>query len=320
MARKNVLKGLMEGAGKAEDSPETRVNPAKPRYKTGAIGAVSQSIAELKRRSVVDIDPGLIENAGLLDRLDDDDGLEALMESIARYGQQVPVLLRPHPEEEGRFQVVYGRRRVTALSRLNQPVKAMIRDLDDRDLVLAQGQENTARRDLTFIEKANFAWQMRQEGYKREVICDALHVDKTVISRMLSIAERIGQDLIHAIGAAPSVGRDRWLKLAELVERVDWDPVTLAVGKTSDARFDETMRLLEKYDPGPQTPRKKPRKPPAPRPEVLRGPEGQQIAQISERGRKVTLTFDRNKAGGFESWLIANLAEIHRSWKEQSGE
>jgi len=318
MARKNVLQGLMDGKA-ATDTPETRVNPAKPRYKTGAIGAVSQSIAELKRRSVVDIDPTLIDNAGLLDRLDEDDGIEALMDSIERYGQQVPVLLRPHPEDEARYQVVYGRRRVTALARLKQPVKAMIRDLEDRDLIMAQGQENAARRDLTFIEKANFAWQMHDAGYRRDVICDALHVDKTVISRMLSIADRVGQDLIHAIGAAPSVGRDRWLKLAELVERVEWDPVTLAVGKTSDARFDETTRLLEKYDPGmPPKPRPSPR--PAPPAELLKTPSGKPIAEVKDRGSKLILTINRKKADGFDSWLVANLAEIHRSWKQQTGE
>ncbi|HHS94106.1 MAG TPA: plasmid partitioning protein RepB [Rhodobacterales bacterium] len=318
MARKNVLEGLMKGEGPT-DTPETRVNPAKPRYKTGAIGAVSQSITELKRRSVVDIDPTLIDNAGLLDRLDEDDGIAALMESIERYGQQVPVLLRPHPEDDERYQVVYGRRRVTALNRLKLPVKAMIRDLDDRDLIMAQGQENAARRDLTFIEKANFAWQMHDAGYRRDVICDALHVDKTVISRMLSIADRVGQDLIHAIGAAPAVGRDRWMKLAELVERIEWDPVSLAVGKNSDARFDETMRLLEKYDPG-KPPPQKPKRPPAPPAEYLKTPNGKPIAEIKDRGSKVILTIDRKKAEGFDHWLVANLAEIHRSWKEQSGE
>ena len=136
--------------------------------------------------------------------------------SIAEYGQQVPVLVRPHPKIEGRFQIVYGRRRVLALRDLGQPVKALIRDLDDHELVLAQGQENTARRDLSFIEKCNFARQMVAAGYKRQIICDALSIDKTLISRMLSVADRIPLDVVEAIGAAPSIGRDRWLALADL--------------------------------------------------------------------------------------------------------
>jgi ParB family transcriptional regulator, chromosome partitioning protein len=44
-----------------------------------------------------------------------------------------------------------------ALRDLGQPVRALVRDFDDAALVMAQGQENGARRDLSFIEKANFA-------------------------------------------------------------------------------------------------------------------------------------------------------------------
>jgi len=96
MARKDILKGLMESPSptdQASDHSPARVDAAKPRYSGGAIGAVSQSIADLKRRAIAEIDPRLIDNAGLHDRLDQDDDLDALAESIREYGQQVPVLL-----------------------------------------------------------------------------------------------------------------------------------------------------------------------------------------------------------------------------------
>ena len=323
MARKNVLKGLMEGAtGKgtdaadsAESRPETRVDTARPRYKTGAIGAVSQSIAELKRRSVIEVAPDLIDNAGLFDRFDEDEDLPALMRSIETYGQQVPVLLRPHPQHDGRYEVVYGRRRVSALIRLKQPVKALVRDLDDRDLVLAQGQENAARKDLSFIERANFARQMRDLGYERKVICDALHVDKTAISRMLSIADRLPEALIDVIGAAPSVGRDRWLKLAEMAEKADWAPHALAHGDTSDARFEAVFKALKDHRPAPADP---PR--PAARPVPIHGPNGEKIADVTRKGRKTILSFERKTAQGFDEWLAENLSEIHRDWKNRRAE
>ena len=97
MARKNILKGLMEPP-KNGDTPPARVDAARPRYTTGAIGAVSQSIAHLKARAIVDIDPRMIDNAGLKDRLDDDPDLAELTASIGEYGQQVPVLLRAQPQ------------------------------------------------------------------------------------------------------------------------------------------------------------------------------------------------------------------------------
>ena len=132
----------------------------------------------------------MIDNAGLDDRLDEDpQGTEGLMASIREYGQQVPVLLRQSSRSEGRYDVVFGRRRVAAMRRLGMPVKAMARSLNDRKLVVAQGQENSARKDLSFIEKANFARQMVAAGYDRKLVCDALSIDKTVISRMLSVIE-----------------------------------------------------------------------------------------------------------------------------------
>ena len=132
-------------AAKSTVTPVASVDPARPRYSGGAIGAVSQSIADLKSRSVIEIDPNKIKAGGILDRLEDDDPAHAaLMTSLRDHGQQVPVLVRPHPELPDTYQIVYGRRRVLALRDLGIPVKALVRDLDDRELVVAQGQENSA--------------------------------------------------------------------------------------------------------------------------------------------------------------------------------
>lgn len=301
MARKDLMKGLM---GEADPAPASRVDAAKPRYTKGAIGAVSRSIEDLKRRSIIDVDARAVDAAGLKDRLDPDDAdLAMLITSIKTYGQQVPVLLRVNPNDPERYQVVYGRRRVAALKALGQPVKALIRDLDDRALILAQGQENTARKDLTFIEKANFARQMRDAGYDRKVIGDALAMDKTLISRLLSIADKVPVALIEAIGAAPSVGRERWLTLADKLG--DHDLTAQAAGDTSDARFQAVMEAL------------KPPKAPAPTPHKITTDKGQTLAEVAQRGGKTTVTLPTNTSAGFDDWLIANLAAIHRDWETQ---
>lgn len=307
MARKNLLKGLMEGDPAPTTPPaQTRVDVAKPRYSSGAIGAVSQSISDLKSRAVQDIDPRMIDAGGVQDRLDESGGLDELVASIREYGQHVPVLLRPNPNNPERFQVVYGRRRVAALRRLEQPVKALIRVLDDRELIVAQGQENSARRDLSFIERVNFARQMRQIGYERKVICDALHVDKTLISRMLSVADRIPETLVNAIGAAPSVGRDRWLKLADLLVKCDLDTaIAAAEGDTSDDRFDAVTAAL--------SPAPKPADPPQKAP--LSGAGGQTLGEVKRSKGKTTLTLNARSSEGFEDWLVDNISELHAQWQ-----
>ena len=306
MARKDLLKGLMSG-----DQPPA---PATPRasYNKGAIGAVSRSISELKSRSVIEVPADLIDDTGgLKDRLGEESADHAaLVASIRDYGQQVPVLLRHDPNHEGRYQIVYGRRRVAALKELGQPVKALLRDLNDHDLILAQGQENSARRDLTFIEKTNFARQMQEAGFARKLICDALHIDKTVISRMLSVADALGGDVIRAIGPAPSIGRDRWQKLAAMVGQSVTQNTLRGLlvpleSLPSDARFEALLKHLTDR-PAP--------KPKAPAPLLA---DGKAVGQITRNPKAVTLKLDDP---GFGDWLADNISQIHRDWVKSRGD
>lgn len=338
MARKNLLQGLMDQSrqppapqtsetSEPADEPQART----PRYAKGAIGAVSQSIADLKSRSVVELDPHLITEGGLRDRVEHNEAEHAaLMESIRTYGQQVPVLVRPNPEDPERFRIVYGRRRVLALRDLGLPVKAMIRDLDDREAIMAQGQENSARRDLSFIEKANFARQMVDAGYDRKIIADALTTDKTLISRLLQVAEAVPVEMIERIGAAPSVGRDRWLGFAALWtnQGIDTDlglsMLDASPGPTSDARFDALMGWLEKRraDAGkPAAPLPK-----SPDPETrkrdLTAPDGRKLGQVTRRGNRLRIDLAAKSARGFDRWLDENLERLHRDWlamREEDG-
>lgn len=323
MARKNILKGLMEAPSQAPapELAQPAADHALPRSSRGAIGAVSRSIADLKARAVVELDPLMIEGGGLQDRLESsssDD--EQLKNSIAEYGQQVPVLVRPHPEHDGHYQIVYGRRRVLALRDLGQPVKALIRDLDDRELVLAQGQENTARRDLSFIEKVNFAQQMATAGYDRKVICDALSVDKTLISRMLSIAERIPAEVIHAIGAAPAIGRDRWIAMAERIVDTEADPETLQTvalfgeAEGSDQRFTLVWDHLNKPAAAPQAARPAPKE--KAEPQKIRGSNGLAFAESRMDRNFMTLKLRLAQTSGFEDWLVDALPRLFEDWRQ----
>ena len=321
MARKNLLKGLMEQPEKLKSEPKS---DSAPRYKKGAIGAVSKQIEELKSRSIVELDPFAIKAGGLSDRLEHDEpDHKILMDSLQTYGQQVPVLVRPDPENENEFLIVYGRRRVLALRDLGLPVKAMIRDLDDDQAIMAQGQENSARRDLSFIERVNFARQMDDAGYDRKVICDALSTDKTLISRMLKIADTVPVELIESIGAAHGIGRDRWVKFADLWTKADadleaaMDMRAVVPGQGSDAVFEDMHNWLERRVAEKPKRKPKPKRPPA---TPLVGPNGK-FGQFSKQGDSTKITLSGRKSGGFDKWLIENIEEIHQDWlKHQDGE
>ncbi|MGR3469049.1 MAG: plasmid partitioning protein RepB [Shimia sp.] len=309
MARKNVLNA---GTTPPSPAPAAQANPRR-----GAVGALQSSLSRLQENAVQELDPTLIDDAGVVDRLDPDPTAQAaLVDSLRTYGQQVPVLVRPKAETRGRYEIVYGRRRLAALKSLGQPVKAMVRHLDDEALVLAQGQENTARKDLSFIEKASFAAQLAEGGYERETIAAALTIDLPMVSRMLKVGQAFSLDELRAIGAAPGIGRDRWLAFVRQIEdpaarsrALTWLKRPGVSTLTSDARFEECVRLAA----SPKA------KPPAPRPVTLRAPDGTALADMKATRKGLTLNIAQGE--GFADWLAeeaeALIPELYDRWQSQ---
>jgi ParB family transcriptional regulator, chromosome partitioning protein len=166
--------------------------------------------------TIIDIDPALIDPSFVRDRLDNHgDSFAEFKRLIEERGQEVPILVRPHPDRPGRYQVAYGHRRLRALRELGRHVRAVVRALDDAQLVVAQGLENSARQDLTYIEKAVFARRLEDRGFERPIIIDALSTDKGELSKLIAVARAIPESIVNRIGPAPKAGRRRWLALAE---------------------------------------------------------------------------------------------------------
>lgn len=314
MARKGIL----------NPTPTTRTEQPAGKSRMmprGAVGALQSSLSKLQENAVQDISADLIDDAGVEDRLGLDPAAQAqLKQSLETYGQQVPVLLRPHPETPGRYEIVYGRRRLAALRDLGLPVKAMVRQLDDHALVLAQGQENTARQDLTFIEKASFAAQLLDGGYDRQTIADALSIDLPMVSRMLKAGQAFDLAFLRQIGSAPSIGRDRWLALAKLFEtegtknRVQaWMNGPDFIVLDSDARFEGAFARAN-------TQTKPKSAPPAPaKPRSLRSPDGKTLGDIRSTRKGVTLNIAAKGNDGFDAWVSDNaetlLNDLYDRWK-----
>jgi ParB family chromosome partitioning protein len=161
----------------------------------------------------------LVDASIIRDRLSGaDTGFQAFKQSIADRGQEVPILVRPHPSEDGRYQVAYGHRRLRAANELGRKVRAIVRELSDTELVVAQGVENSQRKDLSYIERALFAARLEDGGFERSVIIDALATDKGELSKLISVARSVPERLIEAIGPAPKAGRRRWLALSDALQ------------------------------------------------------------------------------------------------------
>jgi ParB family chromosome partitioning protein len=201
---------------------------------------------------IVELDPESILPSGIHDRYDDAyeaSAIAEIAESMRERGQIVPGLVRPVGGRADTFQIVYGRRRLAAARQLGVKFKAAVRDLSDEQAVIFQGEENTAREDLSFIEKCVFALAQQEAGFKRETICASLSTGKSHVSEMIKIASSVPGELLKAIGKAPGVGRGRWEEFSKryALEGGGNKAAVLAAGHpfraaTSDDRF---LMLLE---------------------------------------------------------------------------
>jgi ParB family transcriptional regulator, chromosome partitioning protein len=105
-------------------------------------------------------------------------GVDELAAEIARDGILQPILVRPHPSENGAFQIVAGHRRVAAARKLAlATVPAVVRELKDDDKQAAQLIENIHREDLSAVDIA----------YALRALMEKLN------GRPADVAERISQ-------------------------------------------------------------------------------------------------------------------------------
>jgi len=260
---------------------------------------------------VVEIDPQAIEDSSITDRLEVDHlKYRELLESIRTGGQRVPILVRPHPVKPETYEIAYGRRRLRALRELNRKVRAIILNLTDEELVVAQGQENSARLDLTFIEKVVFAIALDDHKYSRETIEAALTVDRTMAARLIALGRRLPAELIKAIGPAPKAGRPRWVKLADLLEkdgnrRRVQKLITAPdfVSADTDTRFGRVIdALIEKAD----------------NTGTWVEHSGRKIARIEKAGSRTKIILDDKLEPRFANYLTAHLEELYQRFQSEA--
>ncbi len=92
----------------------------------------------------------------------DPEKIRELAESIRESTLLQPVLLRP---VNGRFEMVAGDRRYLAHKLLGlKEIKAIVRELDDRETVVVRGIENLQRVDLTPSEEGQVYMGLKEEG------------------------------------------------------------------------------------------------------------------------------------------------------------
>lgn len=304
------------------------------RVRTGAISAMGSSLHEMAENAkqvsrlqqqladgevVISIDTASVDTSKIVDRIpaDVDPAFDELVDSVAQHGQQVPILVRPSPQSTGRYEIAYGRRRLKAAEKLGLPVRAIVRNLSDSQLVIAQGRENLDRKDLSFIEKAFFAKHLEDAGCDRPTIIAALASDKADVSRYVATARQLPEDLVRLIGPAPKAGRARWLALVDHLA----SPTKLTTARErligyaadrleSDARLDALLRVFEERD----------KKATAGKVDAWKTPLGKRGARIEARSGKTIITFEEKVVPAFAQFVSGKLDELYREFQVRKDE
>jgi len=313
MARKDVFGSVLATATPRSDARDVTGYAVR-----GASRSIMQSFEELSKGSIVDLDPGLVDGSFVADRLDaSDQEYQELLAAVRDHGQDTPILVRPHPTNAGRYQTVFGHRRVKVAQQLGRPVRAVIKELGDRDHIIAQGQENTARANLSFIEKTLFAARILAQGHDADTVKAALATDDTTLSKMRSVSANVPDAVIHAIGPAKGTGRDRWWQLSKLLEMpADREKATEFVGTArfaavdSDARFDLLFGHLSQPIKSATGKSRVKTKTWSPRDRTV-------TAKITDTGRAFTLVLKSKEASRFGTFISENLEQLFRAFKDQ---
>ena len=334
MSRKETLRSFLSQpeTEAGPESPDSTGDPEQQHTGSGAVKAVGDTLRKLTADAeigrvlkdqltegarVVDLDPGLVERSFISDRLSDSDDpdFEALIQSVKANGQLVPILVRPHPEKEAKFQVAYGHRRLRAAELLQIKVKAVVRYLSDLEMVVAQGKENSERRDLSFIERAAFAIHLEERRFERNVIMAALSIDKAEAAKLLGVARAVPAQIIQGIGAAPRIGRPRWIALARLLAQPGNEKRVSGIlasdsfkSLSSDRRFETLFASLS-----------------AQKDTVLSNehwsnPHGRRVVTIQRRQSRTTFIFNEILEPAFGKYVADNLGSLYTQFKSRGGE
>jgi len=119
----------------------------------------------------------------------DPDALEELAQSIRSRGVLQPLLVRPHPTEPGRFQIIAGERRWRAAGAAGlHEVPTLVRELADTDAAAVALVENLQRQDLNAIDEAEgYDRLIGQFGLTQEAVGQAIGKSRSHVSNTLRL-------------------------------------------------------------------------------------------------------------------------------------
>jgi ParB family chromosome partitioning protein len=224
--------------------------------------------------------------------------IRALAQSIGSQGVVQPIVVRPHPAQSGRFELVAGERRLRAIRLLGwAAAPALVRDIPDDALLEAALVENIQREPLSPIEEATAYRELLDDhGYTQETLSHRVGKDRSTIAnmvRLLALPETVQHDLE---AGRLTIGHARALLAIADVARLR-QVHRLILGKGLSVRETEALAAREREHPAAKGGAGRAS---AGRDGGVLDPKWQTVQDRLERklGTKVSLDLNADKASG----------------------
>jgi len=272
-----------------------------PATQSPALGGLRNALLAQHKTAIVQLDPKEIDDAGLNDRMSKlrpEDKI--LADQIRDYGQLVPIIVSK--SDNGRYEIVCGRRRVAACRSLNINVDAIVREYSEKEKLSAQAIENTGRAGYSYIELAIYASALEDKGFDRPSLAELLTTDQPAVSRLISVARSIPNEVVDWIGPAPDTGRRIWVKIASACksDKQQANRLIKLAAKQSDDEMSEAEKFALVLGALKQkTEKKDPVK-------IHRGKT--EIGTISRSAREITIKVSTQYSGA--DWIEDNLSTL----------
>ena len=119
----------------------------------------------------------------------EEEAIEGLAESIKEKGILQPILVRPHPNHQGEFEIIAGERRWQAAQRAQlHEVPVIIKEMDDQDAAEIALIENLQRQDLSPLEEAEgYNRLMAEFSHTQEALSKALGKSRSHVANMMRL-------------------------------------------------------------------------------------------------------------------------------------
>ena len=286
-----------KGLGRGLSSLLGDANAASASGATSSLGQAASSSDvrpnEIRVVPVEWINPGPWQPRRVFDK----GALEELAQSMAENGIIQPILVRPNPQKEGRYQLIAGERRWRAaqMAQLHD-IPTIIREFSDKQAAELSLIENIQRSDLTAIEEAlGYRMLIDTHDYTQDDLASIVGKSRPHISnmmRLLNLPDEIHQFILQgkmtAGQARPLIGHEDALKIAQIV-----------IEKQLSAR---DVEKLARHEQPSET-------------EALKSEKSADIKALEKKakdmlGLRVRIDWDEGKETGAVKVKISNFAQL----------